>query len=64
MLISTAPIITQEELSVIRKFFCSIWKLGISVKKAILKNVAQPKDYHQDAKEKHDYYIYHTLMSQ
>ena len=63
MLISTAPIITQEELSVIRKFLSSIWKLGVSVKEAISKNVAQPQDYHQNAKEKQYYYIDHALIA-
>jgi hypothetical protein len=63
MLISTAQIITQEELSVIKEFLCSIRKLGVSIKGAISKNAAQSQDYHQNAKEKHDYYIYHALMS-
>ena len=63
MLISTAQIITQEGVSVIREFLCIIWNLGVSVKEAVSKNVTQSKDYHQDAKEKHDYYIYHTLIS-
>jgi len=50
-------------VSVIREFLCSIWKLGVSLKEAISKNVAHSQDYHQNAKEKHDYYIYHALMS-
>ena len=63
MLSSTAQIITQAGVSVIRKFLSGIRKLGVSVKEAISKNVAQSQDYHQNAKEKHDYYIYHTLIS-
>ena len=62
MLISTAQIITQEGVSVIRKFLGGIRKLGVSVKEAISKNVAQSQDYHQNAKEKHDNYIYHALI--
>jgi hypothetical protein len=57
VLISTGQIIAQGEVSVIRKFLCGIWKPGVSIKGAISKNVAQSQDYHQNAKEKHDYYI-------
>ena len=51
MLISTAQIITQEELSVIRKFLGGTRKHGVSVKEAVSKNVVQSQDYHQDTKE-------------
>jgi hypothetical protein len=60
---TTAQIIAQDELYVIRKFLCSIWKLDISNKEAISKNVAQSQDNHQKAKEKHDYYIDYALMT-
>ena len=63
MLTSTAQIITQVELSVIRKFLSGIWKLGVSVKEAISKNAAQSQDYHQNAKEKHHYHIYPALIT-
>ena len=62
MLNSTAQIITQEQISVIRKFLGSVYEPGVSAKEAISKNVVQSQNYHQDAKEKHDSYIYPALM--
>jgi hypothetical protein len=63
VLISTAQIITQEVLSVIRKFLKSRWKPGVSENEAISKNVAQAQNYHQNAKEKHHTCIDFVLIT-